>query len=167
MKEAIEVVLHLIKDIPFFDCFTVNEIGALLEGGSWIKAKPDSRVVTQGETDFRMFILVMGHVEVVLNEKVIAVLGAGDIFGEVGLMGSPRMADVVTKTECLILTFSADQLNDLPIELQLKLIRRILLVLVARLQKLNVHEWLRLRKANAYLEGSETKVPSGNISDKK
>ncbi|HOE18264.1 MAG TPA: cyclic nucleotide-binding domain-containing protein [Syntrophorhabdaceae bacterium] len=162
MKEAIEVVLHLIKDIPFFDCFTVNEIGALLEGGSWIKAKPDSRVVTQGETDFRMFILVMGRVDVVLNEKVIAFLSAGDIFGEVGLMGAPRMADVVTKTECLILTFSADQLNDLPIELQLKLIRRILLVMVARLQKLNVHEWLRLRKTDAHLGDNATKAPPGD-----
>lgn len=77
------------------------------------------------------------------------------------------MADVTTKTECLILTFSADQLNDLPIELQLKLIRRILLVLVARLQKLNVHEWLRLRKVDAYLDGSATKAPSGNTSNEK
>ena len=143
MKEAIEVVLHLVKDIPFFDCFTDNEIGILLERGLWIKEKPGIRIVTKGETDFRMFILVMGHVEVVLDEKVIATLGPGDIFGEVGLMGAPRVADVEARTECLILSFSADSLNDLPIELQLKLLRRILLVIIMRLQKLNLREWLR------------------------
>jgi CRP-like cAMP-binding protein len=143
MKEAIEVVLHLVKDIPFFDCFTDNEIGILLERGLWIKEKPGIRIVTKGETDFRMFILVMGHVEVVLDEKVIATLGPGDIFGEVGLMGAPRVADVEARTECLILTFNADSLNDLPIELQLKLLRRILLVIIMRLQKLNLREWLR------------------------
>ena len=154
MKEAIEVVLHLVKDIPFFDCFTDNEIGILLERGLWIKEKPGIRIVTKGETDFRMFILVMGHVEVVLDEKVIATLGPGDIFGEVGLMGAPRVADVEARTECLILTFNADSLNDLPIELQLKLLRRILLVIIMRLQKLNLREWLRHpgRKSDTSIE---------------
>ncbi len=154
MKEAIEVVLHLVKDIPFFDCFTDNEIGTLLERGLWIKEKPGIRIVTKGETDFRMFILVMGHVEVVLDEKVMATLGPGDIFGEVGLLGAPRVADVEARTECLILTFNADSLNDLPIELQLKLLRRILLVIIMRLQKLNLREWLRHpgRKSDTSIE---------------
>jgi len=154
MKEAIEVILHLVKDIPFFDCFTDNEIGILLERGLWIKEKPGIRIVTKGETDFRMFILVMGHVEVVLDEKVMATLGPGDIFGEVGLLGAPRVADVEARTECLILTFNADSLNDLPIELQLKLLRRILLVIIMRLQKLNLREWLRHpgRKSDTSIE---------------
>ncbi len=156
MKEAIEVVLHLVKDIPFFDCFTDNEIGILLERGLWIKEKPGIHIVTKGETDFRMFILVMGHVEVVLDEKVMATLGPGDIFGEVGLLGAPRVADVEARTECLILSFSADSLNDLPIELQLKLLRRILLVIIMRLQKLNLREWLRHpgRKSDTSIDAS-------------
>ncbi len=167
MNVAIEVILHLIKDIPFFDCFDDNEIGILLERGTWIKEKTDTRIVSQGETDFRMFILVMGHVEVILHEKVLAVLAAGDIFGEVGLLGAPRMADVVSRTECLILTFNADELNDLPIELQLKLLRRILLVMVARLQKLNLHEWLRspTRKIDASPNGDAKKSSSDKIKD--
>jgi len=163
MKDTIEVIMHLVKDIPFFDCFSDEEIGILLERGSWIKEKPGTRIITKGETDFRMFILVMGQVEVVLDEKIIAVLSAGDIFGEVGLLGAPRVADVEAKTECLILTFNADSLNDLPIELQLKLLRRILLVIVMRLQRLNLREWLRHpgRKGETYAGSGENKIPSG------
>ena len=143
MEYLKEAILHLIEDIPFFDCFNHDEVGILLDRGSWIKEIPGNRIITRGEIDFRMFILIVGRAEVILNEKVIAVLSTGDIFGEVGLMGSPRIAHVEAQTECLILTFDADQLNDLPMELQLKLLRRILLVMVTRLQKLNQREWLR------------------------
>jgi CRP-like cAMP-binding protein len=143
MEYLKEAILHLIEDIPFFDCFTHDEIGILLDNGSWLKEIPGNRIITKGEIDFRMFILIVGRAEVILNEKVIAVLSTGDIFGEVGLMGTPRIAHVEAVTECLILTFDADQLNDLPLELQLKLLRRILLVMITRLQKLNQREWLR------------------------
>jgi CRP-like cAMP-binding protein len=145
MEELKETILPLIEDIPFFDCFDRDEIGILLEKGSWIKVLPGNRIITAGEIDFRMFILIVGQAEVILNEKVMSLLGTGDIFGEVGLMGTPRIANVEAKTECLILTFDANHLNDLTLELQLKLLKRILLVIIARLQKLNQHEWLRQR----------------------
>jgi CRP-like cAMP-binding protein len=163
MEDLKETILLLIEDIPFFDCFNHNEIGILLEKGSWVKKLPGDRIITAGEIDFRMFVLIVGRAEVILNEKVMAVLGTGDIFGEVGLMGTPRTAHVVAQTECLILTLDADHLNDLTPELQLKLLKRILLVMIARLQKLNQREWLRHqnRKLDAYPNGSATKKPSG------
>ena len=143
MEELKEPILQLIEDIPFFDGFTHEEIIVLLDAGKWIKAMPGNRIITEGEIDLRMFILIVGRGEVVLNEKVLAVLNTGDIFGEFGLMGTPRMAHVEAQTECMILSFGADQLNKLPLDLQLKLLRRILLVIFTRLQKLNQREWLR------------------------
>jgi len=162
MKDPRETILLLIEDIPFFDCFNRNEIGILLDKGSWIKKLPGDRIITAGEIDFRMFIMIVGRAEVILNEKVMAVLGTGDIFGEVGLMGTPRTAHVEAKTECLILTFDADHLNGLTPELQLKLLKRILLVMIARLQKLNQREWLRhqIRRIDAPPNGSATINPS-------
>lgn len=143
MEELKEAILHLIRDIPFFDCFDHEEISILLDVGTWTKTMPDNRIITEGEVDLRMFILIVGRAEVILNEKVMATLVTGDIFGEFGLMGAPRMAHVEAQTECMLLSFSADQLNNLPMELQLKLLRRILLVIFSRLQKLNQREWLR------------------------
>ena len=142
MEELKEAILHLIKDIPFFDCFDREEISILLDVGTWTKSMPGNRIITEGEVDLRMFILIVGRAEVVLNEKIMATLATGDIFGEFGLMGAPRMAHVEASTECMLLSFSADQLNNLPMELQLKLLRRILLVIFSRLQKLNQREWL-------------------------
>lgn len=143
MEETKDAILQLIEDIPFFDGFTHEEIIVLLDSGKWIKAMPGKRIITEGEIDLRMFILIVGRGEVVLNEKILAVLNTGDIFGEFGLMGTPRMAHVEAQTECMILSFGADQLNKLPLDLQLKLLRRILLVIFTRLQKLNQREWLR------------------------
>jgi CRP-like cAMP-binding protein len=162
MENLKETILLLIKDVPFFDCFTHDEIAILLEKCSWLKELPGNRIITTGEVDFRMFILIMGRAQVILNEKVLAVLSAGDVFGEVGLLGGLRTADVEAQTECLMLTFEADHLNDLPIELQLKFLKRIFAVMVARLQKLNQHEWLRYqtRKIDTLPNGRATKKPS-------
>jgi len=91
-----------------------------------------------------MFVLIQGHAEVILHEKTLAVLGAGDIFGEVGLMGAPRMTHVEAQTDCLLLSFDADQLNNLPLELQVIFLRQILFATFARLQKINQWDWLRL-----------------------
>ncbi len=140
LKGAIQ---SMIADIPFFDCFTQEEVGILLDAGTWAKAPAGNRIITEGEIDLRMFVLIQGRAEVIFSEKILAVLSTGDIFGEFGLMGAPRMAHVEAQTECLLLSFGADQLNALPLELQVKLLRRILLVIFARLQKINQRDWLR------------------------
>lgn len=143
MKNLKEPLLHIVAEIPFFDCFDKTEISLLLDAGTWIEVSPGSRIITKGEIDLRMFVLVQGHAEVVLQEKILAVLSTGDIFGEVGLMGAPRMAHVEAQTDCLLLSFDADQLNNLPLELQVKVLRRILFATFARLQKINQWDWLR------------------------
>jgi CRP-like cAMP-binding protein len=143
MDKSKEALIEIVAAIPFFDSFAKMEISLLLDTGTWIKVTPGNPIITQGEIDLRMFVLVQGHAEVVLQEKILAVLSVGDIFGEVGLMGAPRMANVEAKTDCLLLSFDAEQLNSLPLELQVKFLRRILLATFARLQKINQWDWLR------------------------
>ncbi|OPY88640.1 MAG: Cyclic nucleotide-binding domain protein [Smithella sp. PtaU1.Bin162] len=143
MENLKDPLIHLVAEIPFFDCFKKEEINLLLDAGTWMKFIPETRIVTQGEIDLRMFVLIQGHAEVVLHDKTLAVLNVGDIFGEFGLMGAPRMAHVETQTDCLLLSFDADQLNSLPLELQIKFLRQILFATFARLQKINHWDWLR------------------------
>lgn len=143
MKNLKDPLIQLVAEIPFFDCFEKTEISLLLDAGSWMKVASGKRIITKGEIDLRMFVLIQGHAEVVLQEKILAVLNVGDIFGEFGLMGAPRMAHVETQTDCLLLSFDADQLNNLPLELQVKFLRQILFATFARLQKINQWDWLR------------------------
>ena len=143
MENLKEPLLQLVAEIPFFDCFEKTEISLLLDAGTWMNVTSGNRIITKGEIDLRMFVLIQGHAEVVLQEKILAVLGVGDIFGEVGLMGAPRMAHVEAQTDCLLLSFNAEQLNNLHLEIQVKFLRRILFATFARLQKINQWDWLR------------------------
>ncbi|PKN76636.1 MAG: hypothetical protein CVU52_03835 [Deltaproteobacteria bacterium HGW-Deltaproteobacteria-10] len=143
MEKPKEPLIDLVAEIPFFDCFEKTEISLLLDAGTWMNVTSGNRIITKGEIDLRMFVLIQGHAEVVLQEKILAVLSVGDIFGEVGLMGAPRMAHVETQTDCLLLSFNAEQLNNLHLELQVKFLRRILFATFARLQKINQWDWLR------------------------
>lgn len=143
MENVKEPLLHLISGLPFFNCFDKSEIDMLLDAGTWDKVTSGSRIITKGEIELKMFVMVQGHAEVILHDKVLASLNAGDIFGEVGLMGVPRTTHVEAKTDCLLLSFDAEQLNNLPLELQVLFLRQILFATFARLQKINQWDWLR------------------------
>jgi len=91
-----------------------------------------------------MYVLVQGEVAVILEDKVLAVLHTGDTFGEFGLMGIKRTADVVARTECMLLGFNAERLNMLPTDLQIKFLKRLLVMFMIRLQKINKRTVLNL-----------------------
>jgi CRP-like cAMP-binding protein len=140
--------MHILEGVAFFQDFTMEELDLLLEVGSWSKVAPRERIVQQGEQDLHMYVLIQGQGEVIYNEKVVASLNSGDIFGEIGLMGKPRIAHVEASTECLLLAFDANDLNNLPLTLQVKFLRRVLDTVFARLQKSNVQKWLTTRDKN-------------------
>ena len=137
--------LNILEGVVFFQDFTPDEMTLLLEVSQWSKIAPHERIVRQGEHDLHMFVLVQGQAEVIYNEKVVATISSGDIFGEIGLMGKPRIAHVESSVECLLLVFDANDLNNLPLPLQVKFLRRVLDTVFARLQKSNVQKWLSSR----------------------
>ncbi|MDD5167791.1 MAG: cyclic nucleotide-binding domain-containing protein [Syntrophales bacterium] len=137
--------MSILEDIVFFHGFTPEEMDILLEVGKWSKVAPHERIIQQGDFDLHMYVLVQGQAEVIYNEKTVAVINSGDIFGEVGLMGKPRIAHVESSLECLLLAFDADDLNNLSLALQVKFLRRVLDTVFARLQKSNVQKWLTTR----------------------
>jgi len=142
---TLSTFMQILEDIAFFKAFSPEEMDILLEVGKWSKIAPHERIIQQGEQDLHMFVLVQGQAEVIYNEKVVATINSGDIFGEIGLMGKPRIAHVESSIECLLLVFDADDLNNLPLTLQVKFLRRVLDTIFARLQKSNVQKWLTTR----------------------
>ncbi|MCP5095398.1 MAG: cyclic nucleotide-binding domain-containing protein [Chloroflexi bacterium] len=72
---------------------------------------PGEVIIFQGDPPDKFYILVEGFVEVVhtnpdQDERIVAVLGSGDYFGEIGLMeGQPRIATVRARSEVKVVTF--------------------------------------------------------------
>ena len=137
MSEDHRLVFQVLEGSRFFQGFTEQELWRVIESGDWAKAEAGERIVTAGSLDLYMFVLVNGQAQVVFERRILSVLDPGDTFGEFGLMGERRSADVVAKTKCLLLRLNAQQLNDLSIELQVKLLKRILVALMARLKNIN------------------------------
>jgi len=140
---------NILEGVAFFQVFTPEEMNILLSVGKWSKAAPLEKIVHQGERDMRMYVLIQGQAEVIYHDKIIEVIKSGQIFGEIGLMGKPRIAHVESKSECLLIAFEANDLNNLPLELQVKFLRRVLESVFERLQKSNVQKWLNSRSKPA------------------
>ena len=58
----------------------------------------------------KMYLLINGEVELLMNKKVIASLRAGEIFGELAAIdGDPRTASAVAKTACKLIGLDEKQ----------------------------------------------------------
>lgn len=150
--------MSILSGIAFFQGFSPEEMDILLTVGKWSKVAPHEKIVQQGDQDLHMFVLVQGQAEVIYREKVVATLNSGEIFGEVGLMGKPRIAHVESNIECMLLAFDANDLNNIPLTLQVKFLRRILDTLFTRLQKYNVQKWLTARTRSDKKSRSATRT---------
>jgi len=141
-------IYNLLNGISFFEIFTPDELDKLMEIGEWLKLASGKRIITKGDFDNYIYILVQGQVEIILDGKILAVLNAGDIFGEFGLTGAQRTADVETKTECMLMSFNGDRLNILPPNVQVKFLKRVVHIMCCHLQQLNRSLWFRTPTKN-------------------
>lgn len=92
-----------------------HEADHFLAEASTIQASPGDRIVRQGERGDSLFILLSGVAEVTLDgapDAPVAILGAGDPFGEIGFITSAtRTANVVARAPCEVLVLSGDFLQ--------------------------------------------------------
>lgn len=91
------------------------EAEGFLANATLVKAEAGDRIVRQGEPGDTVFVLLSGLAEVTLNESPghpVAVLGAGDTFGEMSFLTSkPRTANVIAKAPCEMIVLSGESLN--------------------------------------------------------
>ncbi|MDA0367521.1 MAG: cyclic nucleotide-binding domain-containing protein [Proteobacteria bacterium] len=96
-----------LESIPLLRGLNHAEAKKLVREGKLIRAKQGDTIVSSGQRSREMFVVLQGEVAVKVNDRTVAELGAGAIFGETALITSaPRTADVVAKTdvEALVLT---------------------------------------------------------------
>ncbi|MCB1053109.1 MAG: cyclic nucleotide-binding domain-containing protein [Acidobacteria bacterium] len=86
-----------------------------LKNAAQIKVPAGQFLVQKGQADHALFVIWEGlcHVRAEGQNTPLAVLGAGDIFGEMGfLSGAPRCADVIAQTPVTVLRLSPDWLHN-------------------------------------------------------
>lgn len=115
-RREVERVAFLLRGVDFLEALTQEQLERLA-GGVQIAPFPRGlAVVKQGDAGDSLFVIASGRVEVFVQppgggpERVLAVIEAGNYFGEMSLLtGAPRSATIRTleDTELLVLTRDA------------------------------------------------------------
>jgi small-conductance mechanosensitive channel/CRP-like cAMP-binding protein len=100
----------LVRDKPFFKSLSNEEVQKIIEAATVGLFGRDEKIVEQGAEGSSMFILVSGEAAVYVahgqdgDATRVAVLKAGDYFGEMSLLtGETRSATVTALTDCEVL----------------------------------------------------------------
>jgi CRP/FNR family transcriptional regulator, cyclic AMP receptor protein len=99
-----------LEQIPLFADLTAEERADVAACLREVEVDAGTELTTQGEHAYELFIIEAGDVEVRKDGEVIGTLGAGDAFGEIGLLATgTRTASVVaTSPVRLIAMFSRE-----------------------------------------------------------
>ena len=111
--------LGMLRNVPLFAVLDEVQLNALATVVSR-RSFPKNRVVLQaGDPTDSLFIVITGRTRVQMaddegKEVILAVLGPGDFFGEMGLIDDePRAASVLTTEPCEFVVITKDEFNAL------------------------------------------------------
>jgi ABC-2 type transport system ATP-binding protein len=115
----VELEPRRLRTIPLFNGLDEASLTMIANRFVTRREPGDHLLVRQGEPGDRFYVIVTGTVEVTRAEpgeadRRLAVLGRGDMFGEIALIrDEPRNASVRTLTPCLLLTLDRRPFLDL------------------------------------------------------
>ncbi len=108
MRVRRDAKVEFISRVPLFERCSKRELTAIAGLADQVEA-PEGRVLArEGELGREFFVLVDGTVEVRKGAQQLAMLRAGDFFGEIALVSNrPRMATVETVSPVRALVVSS------------------------------------------------------------
>ena len=107
-----------LRAIPLFQSVDEEHLGRVAPFVSQVEVSAGKQLVTEGDFAYDFLAIEEGTVEVRRGEEMIAELGPGDYFGEVGLLETEkRQATVVAKTDMKLLTLDSWDMKRLEREL--------------------------------------------------
>ncbi len=104
----------LLRNIPLFAALSEPQRGLIAERLQRSSHSRGATIITAGEPTGSLYILLSGRAHVVLSDNkgrrvILAMLKAGDYFGEMGLLDErPRSASVVAREASDVLTLHKD-----------------------------------------------------------
>ena len=134
--------LPLLQNIPLFAGLPAAQLDQIAKMMVPRKVTRNTLLVRAGAITDSLFVIVSGSAKVLNqdtegNEVILTILGAGECFGEMGLIdGSPRSADVVANESCELLMISKADFTQVLAE-NVDLCLNIMKSLVLRLREAN------------------------------
>lgn len=134
--------LLLLKTVPLFNGLPEVQLEQIAKIAISRTVPKHTTIVHAGEHTDAFFIIVAGSAKIVNRneegqEVILAMIGAGDCFGEMGMIdGSPRSADVVADDNCALIMITKVDFMAL-LATNFDLCHRIMKNLVERLREAN------------------------------
>jgi serine phosphatase RsbU (regulator of sigma subunit) len=150
------VDIELLRRLSFLEGASSGLLAKFLDAASERRFQPGQVIFEEGSSGRELYLVIEGRVEVAKgpgqDEVVLAELGAGEFFGEMGLIEDmPRSATVRTLEPTRALEFSQEGLRSVLLEEPL-LLYRAMRVLMSRLRSIDVKMIDDLRQKNQALE---------------
>ncbi|MCU0659658.1 MAG: cyclic nucleotide-binding domain-containing protein [Polyangiaceae bacterium] len=138
--------LEQLSKISLFHGLTPDALALIAEATSEERHGLGTKIFQHGEAGDKLYVLVEGKVRISrevpgMGEEALAVLGPGNVFGEMSLLDeSPRSADAVVHERCRLLVLSKDAFDDLLFlhkDLAYEVLWNIVRMLTGRLRETN------------------------------
>jgi CRP/FNR family cyclic AMP-dependent transcriptional regulator len=102
-----------VKESAVFDKSSLAILARAL-GQTMVRYERNKTIVTEGQTGVMMYVVVDGKVAVSIQGKLVEKIGPGGVFGEMALVDrAPRLATVVSETDCGLLAIGRNTVLDL------------------------------------------------------
>lgn len=96
-----------LKQIPLFSSVSDEELRTIAPFAEEVSVKEGTELVKEGQFSYEFFSIEEGSAEVTRAGEHVADLGAGDFFGEIGLLEKElRTATVVAKSAMRLITLT-------------------------------------------------------------
>jgi CRP-like cAMP-binding protein len=105
--------------VPFFDGLTRDALAIIAQVTAEESHATGTKLFQFGDPGDKLFIIIDGKVRISrevagMGEEALAVLGAGEVFGEMSLLDeSPRSADARVHERCRMLVITKEAFDDL------------------------------------------------------
>lgn len=125
----------IFKRIELFQSLSLDELSPVMNACQMQGFKGKIEIIREGTPGDVLYVLLEGSVTLSRAGKVLCQFGPGSHFGEMALINNcPRSATVITNEDCLFLTLSCAQFEQI-MQTQLTVANKILLSLAGELSK--------------------------------
>jgi len=136
MRDTYEI---LARRMALFRGLDAENIAKIFARGLTVDYEAGDVIFKQGQVGESLYLILNGHVAIEQEGREIALLGQGDMFGEMALISQgKRSADAVARDDISLLGLKMDVINNImPRDVSVQLLVNIILTLSQRLMEAN------------------------------
>jgi CRP-like cAMP-binding protein len=126
--------LELLRKISFFSNFPDDvTLEAFVNEGHWAKLGSGGVVYRIGDSANKIYIVLGGKIRITRNNRNLATLGPGDIFGAVGpFLDIARTVTAVSVGDSILFEFEKAVLDRVPLEIRYSIMKFLYIVTTRR-----------------------------------